>query len=100
MYEEKQISKEKEKIKNLDFAVNNIISDYNLLHGTNNNNNINKRTQQDGLSSFPNLNTSSFSFDNINFGFDNTSSNYLKMFIQKYLSYLNWYIRTIIIIFK
>jgi len=94
---EKQISKEKEKIKNLDFAVNNIISDYNLSHGINNNNNNNKLIRQN---TFPNLNATSFPFDNINFGFDNTSSNYLKMFIQKYLSYLNWYIRTIIIIFK
>jgi len=71
---EKQISKEKEKIKNLDFAVNNIISDYNLSHGINVNNNNNKLVQRDNLNIFPNLNATSFPFDNINFGFDIASN--------------------------
>jgi hypothetical protein len=75
---EKQITKEKEKIKNLNFAVNNIVADYKLsqdigISGVNQGqqtslNNIN-------TNSFPNLKTNAFSLDNINFGFDSSSNN-------------------------
>ncbi|OUM67401.1 hypothetical protein PIROE2DRAFT_5149 [Piromyces sp. E2] len=72
---EKQITKEKEKekIKNLDFAVNNIITDYRLSNGVNISQSL-KPIQQNNSNSFPNLNISSFPFENINFGFDASSN--------------------------
>jgi len=88
---EKQITKEKEKekIKNLDFAVNNIISDYHLSNGINVGQNY-RPIQQNNSNSFPNLNISSFPFENLNFGFDTSSSNnnnniYLYIFIKYFI---------------
>ncbi|ORX57256.1 hypothetical protein BCR36DRAFT_580674 [Piromyces finnis] len=68
---EKQITKEK--IKNLDFAVNNIITDYHLSKRVNANQNF-RPIQQNNSSYFPNLNVSSFPFENISFEFDASSN--------------------------
>eukprot|EP00833_Pecoramyces_ruminatium_P015489 jgi/Orpsp1_1/1189521/evm.model.d7180000072580.1 len=82
---EKQISKEKEKIKNLDYAVSNIIADYHLTQGisiNNTNQNYQNFSNISNRNNFSNLNVNGFSLENINFGYDN-SSNDTSIFTNK-----------------